>query len=119
MPRPCFPKGHSGNPAGKPKGAKDRFPRSAKRAVVALLERFGTDTALLETVLTKGLQARPPSSFPYLRLVIEQSLAAPEHVVDMRDALARKLVNELHPGPRNVNPDQDERAVAQRQPRAR
>ena len=70
---------------GKPKGAKDHFPRSAKRAVEALMERFGTDTELLESVLTKGLTARAPSSFPYLRLIVEQQLGAPEQAVYFRN----------------------------------
>lgn len=76
-----YRKGQSGNPKGKPKGAKDKVPRSAKRAVELLIERFGTDTALLEKALRKGLEAKAPSSFPYLKLVVEQSVGAPEQPV--------------------------------------
>lgn len=76
-----FRKGLSGNPAGKPKGAKDKHPRSAKAAVVGLLERFGHDTALIERVLRRGLEARAPSSFPYLRLIVEQHVGAPDQAV--------------------------------------
>ena len=45
--------GASPNPGGKPKGAKDRFghTRSAKRAVLDLLDRFGNDTVLSEATL--------------------------------------------------------------------
>ena len=94
-----FTKGRSGNPSGKPKGAKDRYPRSAKRAVEWLLDRFGSDTDLLDTVLRQGLMARPPSSFPYLRLIIEQQLGAPDQHINVADALARKCIDEIHPGP--------------------
>lgn len=90
-----FVKGKSGNPAGKPKGAKDHFPRSAKRAVEGLLEQFGTDTALIGRVLREGLAAKAPSSFPYLRLVIEQSVGMPEQGV----SLTTKVVH-IHEHPR-------------------
>lgn len=98
MARP-FPKGQSGNPKGRPVGAKDKLPRTAKRAVAGLIERFGQDTDLLADVIRKGLMARAPSSFPYLRLLIEQNVGAPEQVIDVRDALSRKMVDEIHPGP--------------------
>lgn len=80
-----FTKGKSGNPAGKPKGAKDHYPRSAKRAVEALLEKFGTDTELLENVLKEGLTAKPPTSFPYFKLLVEQQLGAPDQSISLKD----------------------------------
>jgi hypothetical protein len=64
-----------------------------------LLNQFGSDTDLLEQTLRRGLTSRAPSSFPYLRLIIEQSVGAPEQTVDIKDEWSRKLVNELHPGP--------------------
>ena len=87
-----FVKGQSGNPAGKPKGATDLLPRSAKAAVAGLLQRFGSDTAYLATVLSKGLDAKAPSSFPYLRLVVEQQVGAP----DQNLAVTTKIVHEHH-----------------------
>lgn len=78
-----FTKGRSGNPAGKRRGTKDKYPRSAKRAIAELLEQFGTDTTLLRRVLRRGLDARAPASFPYLRLVIEQQMGAPEQTVTL------------------------------------
>jgi len=74
---------------GRPKGAEDRLPRSAK-AAAGLFERFACDTALIEEVLTRGLKSRAPSSFPYLRLVIEQSAGAPAHAVDVRTMVVHK-----------------------------
>ena len=48
--RTSFEKGVSGNPAGKPQGAEDRFgqTRSAKRAAIELHDRPGNDAVLLE-----------------------------------------------------------------------
>jgi hypothetical protein len=82
---------------GRPKGSKDKVPRTARAAVTALIERLGADTELIESVLRKGLSARAPSSFPYLRLLIEQNIGAPEqtHTLDW----SKKCVDELHPGP--------------------
>ena len=80
-----FTKGRSGNPAGKPYGAKDRYPRSAKRAIEHLLEHFGSDTALLKRVLQRGLEARPPTSFPYFRLLVEQQLGAPDQAIILKN----------------------------------
>lgn len=88
-----FRKGQSGNPAGKPKGAKDHYPRSAKHAVTKLLEDFGNDVDLIGDVLRKGLTARAPSSFPYLKLVIEQNAGAPDANVN----LVTKIVHEHRP----------------------
>lgn len=69
---------------GRPKGSRDKHPRSAKRAIEALLEDFGNDVALIESVIRKGLTARPPTSFPYLRLIVEQNAGAPEQDVNVR-----------------------------------
>jgi len=52
--------------------------------------RFACDTELIEDVLTKGLRSRPPSSFPYLRLVIEHNLGAPGRAVDVRTTVVHK-----------------------------
>lgn len=80
-----FAKGRSGNPAGKPRGAKDHFPRSAKKAVEGLLGQFGNDITLLKRVLQRGLDAKPPTSFPYLRLIVEQQLGAPDQSITLKD----------------------------------
>lgn len=77
MGRP-FVKGQSGNPKGRPKGAKDLVPRGGKATVIALMERFGSDTATLGDVLRAGLAAKAPSSFPYLRMIIEHQVGAPD-----------------------------------------
>lgn len=76
-----FKPGQSGNPAGKKKGTKEKFPRTAKRAVAGLLERYGANVTLMSKVLSDGLHAKPPASFPYLKLVIERHLGAPDQTV--------------------------------------
>lgn len=90
-----FRKGQSGNPKGKPFGAKDKYPRTAKRAILQLLEEFGNNTQLIGEVLTRGLQARAPSSFPYLKLIVEQQVGMPDQTLTLD--LARKVIHELHP----------------------
>lgn len=82
---------------GKPKGAKDKHPRSARAAVNKLLDDFGNDVQLIGEVLKRGLTARAPSSFPYLKLVIEHHVGQPEQVVTVD--LTKKAIDELHPGP--------------------
>lgn len=76
-----FPKGNGGRPVG----AKDHYPRTAKRAITELLEKFGNDTELISRVLHNGLTARAPSSFPYLRLLVEQQLGAPDQTINLKD----------------------------------
>ena len=78
-----FKKGQSGNPAGRPNGAKDHFPRSARAAVQALLERLGGDTALIGKAWRDGVNAKAPSSFPYLRLLVEQQVGLPDQNVNV------------------------------------
>lgn len=75
---------------GRPKGAKDRLPRSAKQAVAGLLEKLGSDVELIESVLKKGLAARAPSSFPYLRLLVEQNVGAPDQNVNTKTTVVHK-----------------------------
>lgn len=78
-----FGKGKSGNPTGRPHGAKDKHPRGAKAAIRQLLDDFGNDTDLIKRVLLRGLEARAPSSFPYLRLLVEQQVGAAEQPVNV------------------------------------
>ena len=87
-----FKKGQSGNPAGRLKGKKDLIPRSAKRAIAGLIERVGSDTAVMGRLLREGLHVKPPGNFPFFRLVVEQQVGAPDQNV----ALTTKIVHEHH-----------------------
>lgn len=97
--RTSYRPGQSGNRAGRPTGATDRYPRTARAAVDALLAQYGQDVDLLAQSLRRGLEARPPSSFPYLRLVIEQTRGVPDQTINVTSELAKKVIFELHPGP--------------------
>jgi len=50
-----YQKGQSGNPKGRPQGAKDRVPRSIRGMLAALYEQHGD---ALEERLLKGLLGR-------------------------------------------------------------
>lgn len=78
--------------AGRRRGSRDTVPRSGRAAVRMLLERFGNDEALIEKALRAGLAAKPPASFPYLKLLIEQHAGAPDQQV----SVVTKVVNEIH-----------------------
>ncbi len=69
---------------GRPKGSRNKFPKASKEAVAALLRKFGSNTALIEAVILAGLKARPPASFPYLRLIVEQQVGLPDQEVNVR-----------------------------------
>jgi hypothetical protein len=56
--RTSFKPGVSGNPKGRPKGIKERGPRSPlKRAIAALLDEHGGHAAILDAIL-EGLGDR-------------------------------------------------------------
>jgi len=69
---------------GRPKGAKDKYPRTGRAAINRLLEEFALDPDLLRTALLRGLGARAPASLGYAKLLIEQRLGAPEQTVSQR-----------------------------------
>lgn len=70
-------KGQSGNPTGRPIGAKDLAPRTAKAAIQTILEMYAQDQAW-QLALEAGLRARPPYSAPYLRLLLDHIAGFPD-----------------------------------------
>lgn len=68
-----------------------------------LLETYGTDPAMLDAAMRKGLTARAGTSAPYCKMVIEHLRGAPDQRLDVGTLLAEKFVHELHPGP-NATP---------------
>ena len=54
---------------GKPKGAKDKLPRSFKASVAAIFaEVASADPGLIRSAIEKGLKSSPPRSYQYLAL---------------------------------------------------
>lgn len=86
MARP-FPPGVSGNPKGRPKGAKDVVPRTAKRQVERLIEEYGTDPKLLDAAMRRGLKAKPGVAAPYCRMVIEHLKGLPDQAVTLKEQI--------------------------------
>lgn len=61
-----FKKGHG---KGRPKGAKDKVPRSFKASIRVLYQQLAADRPdLFENAVVKGLSAKPPFSFQYLQM---------------------------------------------------
>ena len=53
----------------RPKGAKDKVPRSLKASIRAICRAIGTEKPeVIERALLEGIKARPPKSFQYLQL---------------------------------------------------
>ena len=62
-------KGWTPGRVSKPKGSKDRVPRSVKASIVAVIQDVvNTEPALIRQAVIDGFRARPPKSFAYLQL---------------------------------------------------
>ena len=72
-----FRQGHANVRAGRPKGSKDRIPRDFKRMITDMIAgtiQEDEEISLLDllyTALRTGLQAPPPYSIGYVKLVAE------------------------------------------------
>ena len=91
---------------GRPKGSRDKVPRSVKASLLQIYTTLETDHPdLFQSAIIDGLRAKPPASFPYLQLWAFYRHGKPKDTVDVPQladiaaALARKVVHELHPGP--------------------
>ena len=55
---------------GRPRGSKDKVPRSAKASIAAIFREVASDNPeLIREAVIKGLQSEPPKSFGYLQLL--------------------------------------------------
>lgn len=91
-----FAKGKSGNPKGKPRGAKDKRPRSARAAVNQLLDDYGMDVSRIKAAIDAGLDANPPHSLGYVKMVVEHQVGQPEQTVNVPGAVT--FVIQKQPG---------------------
>ncbi|MBI3988856.1 MAG: hypothetical protein HY347_04485 [candidate division NC10 bacterium] len=67
--RTSWPKGVSGNPQGRPKGAKDHVPRSVKASIKAVFEELGqTDYETWKEAIRRTLAKGGRDAFPYFQL---------------------------------------------------
>lgn len=74
---------------GKPKGAKDHYPRSVKKLVETLLAQYASDPLLLDAAMRRGLLSQKPlEAAAYCRLVIDHVKGLPEQTLN----LARQIV---------------------------
>jgi len=97
----AFKRGVSGNPKGKPKGAKDRIPRAFKASIKAVFdELLTTDPTIVREAVRRGLISRKPKdAFPYVRIYAELSgelkqqveVSGAIDVTGARDALAGRI----------------------------
>ena len=69
------------NRKGRKPGTRNKVPRTAKRIIESLFESFGSDEALLSRAIQAGLQAKPPISLGYLKLVTEYHTGLPDQTV--------------------------------------
>lgn len=54
---------------GRPKGSRDKVPRTFKASVRAIFAEVAEEQpALLRDAILRGIQADPPKSYPYLQL---------------------------------------------------
>lgn len=73
----------SGN-AGRPRGAKNKTPRSVKRSLAEVLEHIERDhDGDIQAALLAGIRAKPPKSFPYLQLAYHYRVGKPKDTMDV------------------------------------
>lgn len=87
-----FKKGKSGNPKGRPNGAKDRVPRSTLRAICAAYVE--QNPAKITAALDRAVASRYPDRG--LALLLKAEGDRLEITGDL--SLNTKVVHEYHPG---------------------
>lgn len=73
---------------GRPKGAKDKTPRTVKASLIAIYEKLEAEKPeLFERAILDGLAAKAPVSLPYLRMWAEYREGKPveRHEVTGKD----------------------------------
>jgi hypothetical protein len=86
-----FRRGQSGNPRGRPQGAKDAVPRSFKASIKAMYEKLATEhPELFENAITRDLKMkRGTAAFHHVQLAA--------HYLDGKPADTVKLGNDDGP----------------------
>lgn len=73
---------------GRPKGSKNRFPRSLKASVVRVLEAVvSDDPELVAQAILRGLRGKPRESFPFVQLAAHYLDGKPKESIDLNGNL--------------------------------
>jgi hypothetical protein len=73
--------------AGRPKGSKDKIPRTWKGSIKAIFEAISSEQPeLLRDAMVKGLKAKAPKSFPYLQLAVHYIDGRPRQAIELTGA---------------------------------
>lgn len=82
--------------AGRPKGSRDKIPRSFKTSVRALFEEVANQKPdLLKSTIERGLKAAAPKSFQYLQLAAYYIDGKPAETIKVQPDLSKLTDEEL------------------------
>lgn len=82
---------------GRPRGSRNKFPRSMKASVVRVLEAVVNESPdLIEQAVLKGLKGKPRESFPFLQMAAHYLDGKPKESIDLNGNLQMPtIVNAL------------------------
>lgn len=81
---------------GRKRGAKDKFPRSFKASIAAVINEVAVeDPALIKSCIVRGLKAAAPKSFAYLQLAAAYVDGKPAETVNMNLDLSRLTTKQI------------------------
>ena len=82
---------------GRPKGSKDKVPRTFKASIKAAFEKIASDDPqLVEDAILKGLRGRPREAFHYVQLAAYYLDGKPKEQLEVSGELAMPtIINRL------------------------
>ena len=74
-----------GGSPGRPKGSKDRFPRSVKASIRKVMEKIARqEPKLIEQVIRDGFAGKPRDAFPYVQLFAHYLDGKPPETINVQ-----------------------------------